>query len=346
MRVLITGAAGFVGSHAVAGLHRAGFEVTATDLVPASAATRLHGLIEPAPDGPDGPAAPNRNADGPDRAPVRYVAGELAEILPSVMPGVEQVWHFAANADIPLGARDTGIDLRTSVQLTREVLESMREHGVGRILFPSTSGVYGRLAGRALSESDGPLLPQSMYAAGKVGCEALISAYSYTFGLRGNIFRLGNVVGGRMGRGIVRDFVAKLRRDPGTLPVLGDGRQRKSYVFVDDVIAGMLHIGAVASVDGDKDGDEPCDVHNLAAGDSLDVAGVAREVAGALGQPAPRIVVSGDPLSWPGDQPVVELSIAKALRTGWKPERTAAEAVAESARRIVAESAGEPGEER
>lgn len=328
MRVLVTGAAGFVGSHAVAALHRAGFDVVATDLVPAQSASRLHGLIEPATAAPGGA--------------VRYVVGELSEVLSSVMPGVAHVWHFAANADIPLGARDTAVDLRTSVQLTRLVLESMREHGADRIVFPSTSGVYGRHASRALRESDGPLLPQSMYAAGKLGCEGLISAYGYTFGLRGTIFRLGNVVGGRMGRGIVRDFVHSLRRDPETLPVLGDGRQRKSYVLIDDVIEGMLHIGSAEPTDGDK----PCDVYNMAAGDSMDVAGVAREVAGALGLPPPRLMPSDNPLSWPGDQPIVELCIEKALRTGWKPRWTAAEAVAESARRIDAKRADRPGGER
>lgn len=328
MRVLVTGAAGFVGSHAVAALHRAGFDVMATDLVAAHSASRLHGLIEP-------------DAAAPGGA-VRYVVGELSEVLTSVMPGVAHVWHFAANADIPLGVRDTAVDLRTSVQLTRLVLESMREHGADRILFPSTSGVYGRNAGHALRESDGPLLPQSMYAAGKLGCEGLISAYGYTFGLRGTIFRLGNVVGGRMGRGIVRDFVHSLHRDPETLPVLGDGRQRKSYVLVDDVIEGMLHIGSAEPADGD----EPCDVYNLAAGDSVDVAGVAREVAGALELPVPRLVPSGDPLSWPGDQPIAELSIEKALGTGWRPRWTAAEAVAESARRIDATCADRLGGER
>jgi UDP-glucose 4-epimerase len=255
------------------------------------------------------------------------------------MPGVDHVWHFAANADIPLGASDTAVDLRTSVQLTRLVLESMREHGADKMLFPSTSGVYGRLGGRALREDDGPLLPQSMYAAGKLGCEGLISAYSYTFGLHATVFRLGNVVGGQMGRGIVRDFVDRLRRDPETLPVLGNGRQRKSYVLVDDVIEGMQHIGSAEPVDDD----EPCDVYNLAAGGSVDVAGVAREVARALELPAPRLVPSGDVLSWPGDQPIVELSIEKALRTGWRPQRTAPEAIAESARRIATKCGVQPG---
>lgn len=318
MRILVTGAAGFVGSHAVAALHRAGHDVVATDQVPEHSAFRLRVLIEPAP--------PARNAM------VRYVAGELSEVLPRVMADAEQVWHFAANADIPLGATDTAVDLRTSVQLTRLVLESMREHGADKMLFPSTSGVYGRLGGRALRESDGPLLPQSMYAAGKLGCEGLISAYGYTFGLRANIFRLGNVVGGLMGRGIVRDFIDRLRQDPETLRVLGNGRQRKSYVLVDDVIEGMLHI---SSPDTANVG-EPCAVYNLAAGGSVDVAGVAGEVARVLGIPDPQLVPSGDMLSWPGDQPVVELSIEKALGTGWRPRRTAAEAVAESARRIAA----------
>jgi len=313
VRILITGAAGFVGAHAVAYLSEAGHEVVATDRVPVQAARRLTALVSP--------------------GAVRYLAGELAEQLPAAMSGVDQVWHLAANADIPLGVTDTRIDLRESPMLTREVLESMREHRVDSIVFPSTSGVYGSVHHGVLDETAGPLLPNSMYAAGKLASEGLISAYCATFGLQARIFRLGNVVGGRMGRGIVRDFVGKLRRKPAVLDVLGDGTQRKSYVLIDDVIAGMAQVGGWPA-----QAEPRCDVYNLAAGDSADVAEVARAVADALGIPPPRLVPTG--ASWQGDQPVIELSIAKALATGWRPANTAQEAVRIAAQRLL----GEPEE--
>jgi UDP-glucose 4-epimerase len=312
MTVLVTGAAGFLGSHAVRALVTQGQAVVATDRFPPEEAQRLSDVLR--------------------SDLVRYVAGGLVATLPIVMPGVSQVWHFAANADIPLGARDTSVDLRESVLLTQHVLESMCNHEVRSVLFPSTSGVYGNGLGPVARECDGPLLPVSLYAAGKLASEGLISAYAHMSGLRGRIFRLGNVVGGSMGRGIVRDFIAKLQADPQELQVLGDGRQRKSYVLVDDVLAGMSWI------DSHGHEENPVQVYNLAAGDSLGVAGVAHAVAAAMGLPMPRLRIQGDALSWEGDQPVIKLGIDKALATGWKPTAGAALAVETAAARLLAEA--------
>jgi UDP-glucose 4-epimerase len=317
MRVLVTGAAGFVGSHAARSLHASGHEVVATDVVAARSAVRIADLL---------------------RSGVRYVAGDLADTLPEAMPGVREVWHFAANADIPLGIRDTIVDLRESPLLTQRILEHMRTAGATTILFPSTSGVYGNGLGPVVRESDGPLLPVSLYAAGKLACEGLISAYGHMFGIRGMLFRLGNVVGGAMGRGIVRDFIAKLSADSRTLQILGDGRQRKSYVLVDDIIAGMTWIRDHPAGTG------PTEVYNLAAGDSLDVTGVAAAVAAAMGLTMPDVVAdAGRPLSWAGDQPVVELGIERAMSTGWRPVMGAAQAVETAARRLMDEQANGDG---
>jgi UDP-glucose 4-epimerase len=309
--ILVTGAAGFLGSHAVRSLIGEGRAVVATDRVPDQEAVRL--------------------LDIPRSDLFRYVPGELVANLSTVMPGVTQVWHFAANADIPLGARDTFVDMRDSILLTQQVLESMRDHRVRSIVFPSTGGVYGNRSAAAARENEGPLLPVSLYAAGKLGSEALISAYAHMFDIRGMIFRLGNVVGGSMGRGIVRDFIAKLRADPRELPVLGDGRQRKSYVLVDDVLAGIRWIDTY----GPKD--DPVQVYNLAAGDSLSVAEVGEAVAAAMGLPMPRLRIQGHVLAWAGDQPVIALSIEKALATGWTPMAKCAEAVKTATIRLLAE---------
>lgn len=310
MRVVVTGAAGFVGSHAARALHADGHQVLATDIVAAASAERLADLLA---------------------AGMTYVPGDLGAVLAGLMTGADEVWHFAANADIPLGARDTGVDVRDSVLLTQRVLEAMRAARVTTILFPSTSGIYGNGLGPVVRESDGPLLPVSLYAAGKLACEGLISAYAHMFGLRGLVFRLGNVVGGTMSRGIVRDFIAKLREDPQTLRVLGDGRQRKSYVLVDDVIAGMSWIRERA------DSVQPVELYNLAAGDSLDVPGVAAAVARAMRLPPPAIVANRE-MSWVGDQPIVELGIERALSVGWRPTVGAAGAVEVAARRLLTEA--------
>ena len=311
MRILVTGAAGFVGSHAVRHLHGLGHEVIATDVVEPMAAWRIRGA----------------SCKG-----IRYLVGSLGDVVGEAVIGVDQVWHFAANADIPLGARDTTVDLRESVLLTQKVLEAMRTQGVRVLLFPSTSGVYGNHAGPAARETDGPLLPRSLYAAGKLACEGMISAYSSLFDLNAFIFRLGNVVGGAMSRGIVRDFIIKLREDSHVLPVLGDGTQRKSYVFVEDVIDGMRLISSRASGDCSR-----CEVYNLAAGGSVAVTEVAQRVAAAMGLPMPEIKAAAGGLSWPGDQPIIELSIGKAFSTGWRPKMSAADAVTAAAQLLLAD---------
>ncbi|MFJ9890378.1 NAD-dependent epimerase/dehydratase family protein [Streptomyces sp. NPDC091287] len=311
---LVTGAAGFVGSHAVRYLLGTGRRVIATDALPQPRADRLAGLESPA---------------------FRYVEGDLHTLLPAVLEGVGEVWHFAANADIPLGATETGVDLRESVQLTRSVLEGMRTHGVRRMVFASSSAVYGDLPLGSVSETDGPLLPNSLYGAGKVACEALISAYCASFGLRARIYRLGNVVGGTMGRGIVRDFIRKLGEDPRRLTVLGDGLQRKSYVLVDDVVAAMDHLTRTTTGPGHP----ACDVYNVAAGASVSVRQVAWLTADAMGLSAPEIVTSGDRLSWTGDQPVIELDTRKARAAGWQASHAASAAVSISAQRLVRERA-------
>lgn len=322
MRILVTGAAGFIGSHAVRHLHGLGHEIIATDVVERAAAWRLRGTLRD---------------DG-----IRYLAAPLVDGIGEAVTGVDQVWHFAANADIPLGARDTGVDLRESVLLTQRVLEAMRARGIRVILFPSTSGVYGNHLGPVARETDGPLLPRSLYAAGKLACEGMISAYASLFGLNAFIFRLGNVVGGAMSRGIIRDFIIKLREDPDVLPVLGDGRQQKSYVFVEDVIDGMRHISSGASAESGW-----CDVYNLAAVGSVAVTEVAQRVAATMGLPAPEIRPAGGGLSWPGDQPVIELAIDKAFSTGWRPIMTAADAVTAAAQLLLADCdlarSGQPG---
>ncbi|WP_165975255.1 NAD-dependent epimerase/dehydratase family protein [Actinomadura rubrisoli] len=312
MLMMITGAAGFIGSHAVARLVRDGHHVIAVDQLALDDALDVTDAL-------NGAKVTYRQIDIGDE-------GRLRETI----EGVDVVWHFAASADIPGGARRTGLDLASSVMGTRAVLEAMRGAGTPEIVFPSTSAVYGAEPPRPVPETHGPTLPTSLYGAGKAGAEALISAYCHLFGLRAWIFRLGNVVGGGMPRGVIRDFILKLSADPERLAVLGTGTQRKSYVLVDDVLDGMATLRDAH----DLTGKAPCDVVNIAADGSLDVLTVASIVAGEMGL-APVVSTAGDGLSWPGDQPVVELDVAKAAGLGWQAAHSPARAVALAARRLV-----------
>jgi UDP-glucose 4-epimerase len=294
MRSLVTGAAGFIGSHLVRRLRQAGHEVVAFDLVGRDAAHRL--------------------ADLRQDAGLRYMTGDLTnrELLSDALVDVEWVWHFGASADIAGGADKTNVDTVGSVFGTRAVCEAMRRAGVARIVFASSSAVYGTAAGLPMRESAGPLLPRSVYGAGKVGAEALIGAYAAMFGLRGWIFRLGNVVGGAMPRGIVRDLIIRLRQDPERLVLLGDGRQRKSYILVDDVLDGILHLSrAIVPTDA-----TPCEVVNVGTANSVQARDVAAIVAAELGV-QPVVTTSGPGPSWIGDQQVVDLDVGKATGLGW-----------------------------
>lgn len=316
MRMFVTGAAGFIGSHVVERMLADAHEVVGFDRIPPRPARYSC-----------------READGQ----FQFIEGDIANTaaVSEAMRGADVVWHFAASADIPGGARATDLDLTSSVLGTQCILEAMRESGVSDLVFPSTSAVYGPNPPRPVPETHGPLLPTSLYGAGKVGAESLVSAYCHLFGTRAWIFRLGNAVGGRMTRGVIRDFVHKLTCDPSSLTILGSGRQTKSYVLVDDVVDGIATIRATHALTSSQ----PCEVVNIAAAGGLDVRAVAKIVAAEMGTD-PVFRVTGSELSWPGDQPIVELDVAKAARLGWRAAHDSATAVKVAARRLIGADAG------
>src|SRR6185312_12248065 len=219
MRALVTGAAGFIGSHLCDRLLARGHQVIGID--------NLH-------------LGRMRN--------IEHLAGNSAfrfEQLDCLDgPGLERlfsaakfdaVFHLAANSDIAAGNADRGLDLKLNQLTTTAVLEAMHLHGVPRLFFSSTSAVFGEHE-KVLAEDDGPLQPISFYGASKMAAEAFVSVYSHTLGLRSVVFRFPNVVGERSTHGAIYDFIEKLKKDPAALPVLGDGRQTKPYLYVSDLI--------------------------------------------------------------------------------------------------------------
>jgi UDP-glucose 4-epimerase len=316
-KVFVTGGGGFIGSHVVDTLVGEGHQVTVFDNLSS---------------GQDRYLKPHFGKAG-----FKFVQADLLDLdrVKAEITGHDLVWHLAANTDIPGGYVQTDLDVKNCVIATYNVLEAMRLTNVQRMLFSSTGAIYGELCRVEFSnETAGPLLPLSLYAAGKLGSEAFISAYCSLFGLHAWIFRFGNVIGSRMGHGVIHDFIEKLRRDPKHLEILGDGRQDKNYFLVEECIAGMAHAFRAAPMTADK----PVDIFNLGADTLTGVKTIARMVIEEMGLEDVEISYTGGERGWPGDQPQVHISSAKMHGLGWKAQRSSDEAVRLAVQRMIADA--------
>ena len=308
-RVLVTGGAGFIGSHLVEELLGRGSEVTVVDDLSAGRMEYIEGVM-------DHPKMDFHKLD-------ILRTEELKELL----GGVEVVYHLAANPEVRIGESDTWIHVEQNLLATRSVLEAMRgSRRAHTILFTSTSAVYGDAEVIPTPETYAPLFPISHYGASKLGAEALLSSYSHYFGFRSLIFRFANCVGPRLTHGVIYDFVNKLRRNPRELEILGDGTQRKSYVHVKDCIEAMLTA------------EERCprqvDVFNIGSDDWVDVKRIAEIVVEAMGLEDVRFTfrkVTEDGRGWKGDAKFMRLDNSKIKSLGWRPTYTSEEAVRETA---------------
>jgi UDP-glucose 4-epimerase len=257
--------------------------------------------------------------------------GDL-DSLRDAMAGHEVVVHLASNPDIARAMTDPRVDFDDGTVLTFNVLEAMRTGGVGRILYASGSGVYGDLGDLEVDEDYGPLLPISTYGASKLAGEALISSYSAMFEFSGCAFRFGNVVGPRQTHGVGFDFLRKLREDPRRLEVLGDGRQSKSYIHVEDVLDAVF-VAHAATEHGFR-------VYNVATGDYITVREIADLAVGCAGLDAEtvRYEFLGGDRGWKGDVPVVRLNTDRIRSLGWQCRRSSAQALLEALESMLGES--------
>ncbi|HVE71263.1 MAG TPA: NAD-dependent epimerase/dehydratase family protein [Thermoanaerobaculia bacterium] len=239
----------------------------------------------------------------------------------------DRIWHLAANSDISYGTKYTDFDLKGGTLVTYNVLEAMRRTGVKEIVFSSSGAVYGEPTVMPTPEDYGPILPISLYAASKVACESLITAYAHNYDIRAWIFRFGNIVGPNPTHGVIHDFVLRLREDPTKLVVLGDGTQSKPYVYVEDTLDGMEFGAAHAK--------EHVNVYNLAVDDQTSVREITDWTIEAMGIDRAEIDVQyGDsPRGWRGDVPQVKLDTRRMTELGWTPKLSSREAV----RRTIAE---------
>ncbi len=309
-RCIVTGAAGFIGSLLAEHLVGEGNPVTGYDNLSSGKRKWLRSVLD-------------------DRQ-FRFVEGDILDLnaLKKAVNGHNTVFHLAANTDIPAGNKDPRIDFENCIVGTFRILEAMRANGVRQLIFASSSTVFGESPIRPTPETVGPMLPISLYGAGKMAGEGLISAYSHLFGIQAWMFRFGNVVGARMGHGVLYDFIRKLKANPLELEILGDGEQEKNYFLVEDCIDGILFAFRQAR-------DKPCDVFNLGTETTIKVRDIARVVAEEMGLDGVKFRFTGGNRGWPGDVPVVIYDVSKMKNLGWSARHSSAEAVRIATRRLL-----------
>ncbi|MEM0140511.1 MAG: NAD-dependent epimerase/dehydratase family protein [Thermoplasmatales archaeon] len=239
------------------------------------------------------------------------------EMLKKTMKDVDVVFHLSANADVRRGYGNPEVDFQENAYATKILLQAMRESDVGELVFSSTSSVYGNADLLPTPESYGPLKPISHYGASKLAAEAFIFSFSSNYGFKSSVFRFANVVGKRGTHGAIFDFIEKLKKNKDELEVLGDGTQTKSYIYVDDCVAGMVYLH------GKADG-----LFNLGTKGQTSVSEIA-EMTVRKFSPQARIKFVGGPggAGWIGDVKKMSLDITKALNNGWRYRWESTEAV-------------------
>ncbi len=302
--VFVTGAAGFIGSSLVDRLLADGLSVTGWDNLST-------GKI--------------RFLEGAQRQPkFRLVQGDNLDrpALTAAMQGADFVFHLAANADVRDGWQHPEKDLQQNTIATFNVLEAMRANGVKRIAFSSTGSVYGEALvtpDRPTPEDDGFPIQTSLYGASKTAGEGLLAAYAEGGQIdEAYIFRFVSILGERYTHGHVYDFYQQLVAHPDHLRVLGDGTQRKSYLYVQDCLDAILHVTRTATARAAK---HHTQIYNLGTPEYVQVKASIGFICAALGL-TPRLDYTGGDRGWIGDNPFIFLDTKKISATGWKPKLT------------------------
>ena len=303
-RVCVTGGAGFIGSTLADYLSRAGAEVVIVDDFRTGRREFLTELLE--------------------RPGTQLIEGDVLDssVLERAFAGCDWVFHLQANADVRHGLEHPTRDLEQNTVATSRVLEAMRATGVKRIAFSSTGSVYGEPEVFPTPE-DAPFPVQtSLYAASKLAGEGLIAAYATGFGFTGVIFRFVSLLGERYTHGHVFDFYCALKRDPSRLRVLGDGRQQKSYLYVQDCVSAVMTAALAHEADAGT-----THIYNLGTEETVTVDRSLENILTHLGL-SPEIEYAGGRRGWVGDSPLIQLDCTRIRSLGWEPTLSIAQATA------------------
>jgi len=301
-RFVVTGGAGFVGSHLTERL------IEDNDVVVVDDCSTGHGEWVP-----------------PE---VTFVEGDCTDpavVAEAITGDVDGVFHFAASKAVD--SDQPRAQFEDNLAMTHNVLERMQDVGVEQLAYTSSSTVYGE-APRPTPEDFAPKEPISEYAAGKLAEEGLISTYAHSYDIQAWVYRFANIVGPRLRGAVIPDFIEKLRDDPETLVILGDGRQQKSYMHIEDCIDAMLHVAAHAS--------DPLNVYNLGTRTTTSVDAIAAIVADEMGLD-PDYEYTGGERGWTGDVPRMRLSVEKLAALGYEPPSSSDGAVRRTTRELLSE---------
>jgi len=313
-KAFVTGAAGFIGSNLVDRLLADGLSVVGWDNFSTGQERFLEGAL----------ANPS----------FRLIRGDNLDqpALTAAMAGCDTVFHLAANADVRFGTDHPRRDLEQNTIATFHVLEGARANGIKRLAFSSTGSVYGECSTIPTPE-DAPFpLQTSLYGASKIAGEGMISAYGEGFGLEAYIFRFVSILGERYTHGHIFDFYQQLLEHPDRLHILGDGSQRKSYLYVQDCIDAILHVMRTGTA---KDAPSQVQVYNLGTPEFVQVNDSVGYICGALGL-KPERSYSGGTRGWIGDNPFIFLETKKIQTTGWKAKLTIEQGIVKTLRWLQA----------
>ena len=308
-RYFITGGAGFIGSHLTDRLVKVG-RVTVYDNLSSGSLEFINHHLE--------------------RENFNFIEADLLDFsaLKQAIAGHDVVFHLAANPDVKAGTSTTDLDLKMGIIATYNVLEAMRLNQIKKVVFTSSSTVYGDAGTTPVSEDYGPLLPISLYGTSNLSGEGLVSAFCHLFNMQGWIFRLANVIGSRLTHGVIFDFINKLRQNPKRLEILGDGSQQKPYLHVDDCIDGIIF--------GIEHSNQEINLFNLGTSSSTSVVTIADIVTKAMELEDVEFQYTGGERGWRGDVPQVRFDVTRMGRLGWEPRYTSDEAVRRAVRDMLA----------
>ena len=313
-KCFVAGGAGFIGSHLVDRLLADGHTVTAYDNLSNGRRSFIEGYI------------------GQDN--FQFVEADALNLdaLVTAMEGHEVVFHLTANQDLRVALEDTSVDMYQETVATYNVLEAMRRNGVKKIVYTSSGTVYGDTPVIPIPETYGPTHPISLYGAGKLAGEALITAFCHTFEMQAWMYRFANIIGPRATHAVMYDFMNKLTENSKELEILGDGTQERPFLHVVECVDGVLF--------GFEHSDDRVNLFNLGCESFTDIVTVAEILVQEMGLENVNFTFTGGSRGWPGDVPRVRCNIDRIKALGWEPSLTSEGAVRRTAQEMVAEASG------